>query len=666
MKIKILNLTILLLLVSGACYAQTKEVIDSLKSILATTKNDTTKIYAQATLCDAYRFGNPDSSTFYGQQALRLARKINFIPGQILALGFLTAPAQQQGDYPKTLELGFEAIQLAKEHHLEVLAAPALSNMAAVYANLKDYQKAIDYSHQQILLELAGHIDRHIDPGLAYGYLQMGAIHLLYNQLDSAEYYEKKAVKSFEKLNYNEPAVYQLLGNIALKSGRNNEALHYYKISEQNAIKGNRLRALTAVYNSISEYFKTQNQPDSALYYAHKGLEVSQDLGQKSSSLEAAKLLSGLYEQKNPKESLRYLKIADAYRDSLFGEVNLKAIQTIVAREKERQQELEAAKTAYRNKLRLYLLLTGLAFLLLISFILYRNYKKSKKANQRLKNTLDDLKSTQSQLIQSEKMASLGELTAGIAHEIQNPLNFVNNFSEVSTELLEEMKEEIENGDLVEVKAITEDVIQNLEKILHHGRRADGIVKGMLQHSRGSSGEKEPTDLNALADEYLRLSYHGLRARDKSFTADFKLEADKALPKVNVVPQDIGRVLLNLINNAFYAVSAKASDLAKASSDKSAKADGSYKPSVIVSTRQISPPSGGRGVEIRVKDNGPGIPDDVKKKIFQPFFTTKPTGQGTGLGLSMSYDIVKAHGGKLSVESKDGEGTEFIVRLPVV
>ena len=657
MKIKILNLTILLLLLTGSCYAQTKEVIDSLKSILATTKNDTTKIYAQANLCDAYRFGNLDSARFYGQQALKLARKINFIPGQILALGFLTAPVQQQGDYPKTLELGFEAIQLAKEHHLDVLAAPALSNMAAVYANLKDYQKAIDYSHQQILLELAGHIDRHIDPGLAYGYLQMGAIHLLYNQLDSAEYYEKKAVKSFEKLNYNEPAVYQLLGNIALKSGRNNEALRYYKISEQNAIKGNRLRALTAVYNSISEYFKTQNQPDSALYYAHKGLEVSQDLGQKSSSLASAKLLSGLYEQTNPKESLHYLKMANAYRDSLFGEVNLRAIQTIVAREKERQQELEAAKTAYQNKLRLYLLFTGLAFLLLISLILYRNYKKSKKANQTLKNTLDDLKSTQAQLIQSEKMASLGELTAGIAHEIQNPLNFVNNFSEVNRELIDELQEERnkKDRDIKIEDEILSDIKVNEEKINHHGKRADAIVKGMLQHSRGSSGQKEPTDINALADEYLRLSYHGLRARDKSFTADFKLEADESLPKVNVVPQDIGRVLLNLINNAFYAVSEKA------------KQNGNgYKPSVMVHTRQITPPSRDSGVEIRVKDNGPGIPEEFKKKIFQPFFTTKPTGQGTGLGLSMSYDIVTAHGGKLTVESKDGAGTVFVIQLPIV
>ncbi len=286
---------------------------------------------------------------------------------------------------------------------------------------------------------------------------------------------------------------------------------------------------------------------------------------------------------------------------------------------------------------------------------MYRNNRQKKKTNKVLKQTLSDLKATQAQLIQTEKMASLGELTAGIAHEIQNPLNFVNNFSEVSTELLEEMREEIENGNFEEVKVISADLNQNLEKILTHGKRADGIVKGMLQHSRGSSGEKEPTDINALADEYLRLSYHGLRARDKSFTADFKLEADTNLPKVNVVPQDMGRVLLNLINNAFYAVSEKAKQ----------NLDG-YKPYVMVSTRQITPHSGGQGVEIRVKDNGPGIPEEVKKKIFQPFFTTKPTGQGTGLGLSMSYDIVKVHGGKLTVESKDGEGTEFMIQLPVV
>jgi signal transduction histidine kinase len=253
-------------------------------------------------------------------------------------------------------------------------------------------------------------------------------------------------------------------------------------------------------------------------------------------------------------------------------------------------------------------------------------------------------------------MASLGELTAGIAHEIQNPLNFVNNFSEVSKELIAEMNEELAIGTEASVqlaKEIAGDIEQNLEKINHHGKRADAIVKGMLQHSRTSSGVKEPTDINALADEYLRLSYHGLRAKDKSFNADFKLEADENLPKINVIPQDIGRVLLNLINNAFYVVNEKVKK----------NIDG-YKPEVIVKTSLI-PPSGGGGASISVSDNGPGIPPHIVDKIFQPFFTTKPTGSGTGLGLSLSYDIVKAHGGEISVESNEGEGSEFIIQMPI-
>jgi signal transduction histidine kinase len=252
-----------------------------------------------------------------------------------------------------------------------------------------------------------------------------------------------------------------------------------------------------------------------------------------------------------------------------------------------------------------------------------------------LNNSLNNLKSTQAQLIQSEKMASLGELTAGIAHEIQNPLNFVNNFSEVSSELLDEMNDELDKGDIEEAKVISKDIKQNLEKINHHGKRADAIVKGMLEHSRSSTGEKVPTDINVLADEYLRLSYHGLRAMDKNFNADYKTDFDPNLPKVNVVPQDIGRVLLNIINNAFQAI--KNDEL---SPDSYRDKNDEFKPLVTVSTKNL-----GDKIEISVRDNGPGIPDQIKEKIFQPFFTTKPTGQGTGLGLSLSYDIVKAHGG---------------------
>ncbi len=287
-----------------------------------------------------------------------------------------------------------------------------------------------------------------------------------------------------------------------------------------------------------------------------------------------------------------------------------------------------------------------------IAYARYEDFSKLEKAKERVETTLSDLKATQNQLVQSEKMASLGELTAGIAHEIQNPLNFVNNFSEVSVELIEEMQEEIKKGDLEEAMAIMEDIKQNLDKINHHGRRADGIVKGMLQHSRSSSGEKEPTDLNVLADEYLRLAYHGLRAKDKSFNATLETHFDDSIGKVNVMAQDMGRVILNLITNAFYVVQEKSS-FAKASEDDT------YEPTVTVSTKKTKD-----GVKISVKDNGNGIPKKVLDKIFQPFFTTKPTGEGTGLGLSMSYDIVtKGHGGELKVETKEGEGTVFTISL---
>ncbi len=269
-----------------------------------------------------------------------------------------------------------------------------------------------------------------------------------------------------------------------------------------------------------------------------------------------------------------------------------------------------------------------------------------------LEKALADLQAAQAQLVHAEKMASLGELTAGIAHEIQNPLNFVNNFSEISVELAHELLEEIEKPDADPgvVMDLVRDLSQNQEKINHHGKRAASIVTGMLQHARTSTGKKEPVDLAALADEYLRLSYHGLRAKDKNFNAKIVTDFDQAIGKIEIVPQDMGRVLLNLVNNAFYAVNLK----------KDLYPNG-YDPTVTVSTRLVK---AGR-VEIRVQDNGTGIPDNVKAKIFQPFFTTKPTGHGTGLGLSLAYDIVtKGHGGTMVVESAEGEGTTFVIRLP--
>jgi len=388
-------------------------------------------------------------------------------------------------------------------------------------------------------------------------------------------------------------------------------------------------------------------------------------------------LLTKLYKEKNNLDSaFYYQQIAMNTKESLFGLDEFHKLQSLVFSEQQRVHQLQQDQILSKANMQRTIFLFIVAIFILTAAILLYSNRQQKKSNyllneknklieqqsEDLKKTLLELKSTQSQLIQSEKMASLGELTAGIAHEIQNPLNFVNNFSEVSTELVSELNTEIEKGNTKDAKEIAIDLKQNLEKINHHGKRAAEIVKGMLQHSRTSSGEKELTDINALADEYLRLAYHGLRAKDKSFNAKFETILDPTLPKINVVPQDLGRVILNLINNAFYAVNERL---------RQAQPDSGYEPTVTVSTKRS-----GDKIEILVKDNGNGIPKSIKEKIFQPFFTTKPTGQGTGLGLSLSYDIVKAHGGELKVETKHLEGmpagasaqagSEFIINIPVI
>jgi signal transduction histidine kinase len=301
-----------------------------------------------------------------------------------------------------------------------------------------------------------------------------------------------------------------------------------------------------------------------------------------------------------------------------------------------------------KQKMFFYSSLVGTNVTIFFILLVYENSKNRALESVQKKNA--DLISTQAQLIQAEKMASLGELTAGIAHEIQNPLNFVNNFSDVNAELIDEMQLEMDKGNLEDAKAISNDIRENELKINHHGKRADAIVKGMLLHSRSNSGVKEPTDINALAEEYLRLAYHGLRAKDKSFNATLKTDFDTSIGQINAIPQDLGRVVLNLINNAFYAVSEKKQLL-----------DETYLPTVSISTKRLN----GK-IEIKVADNGNGIPQKVLDKIYQPFFTTKPSGQGTGLGLSMSYEIVtKGHGGELKVETKEGEGSVFAILLPV-
>ena len=367
--------------------------------------------------------------------------------------------------------------------------------------------------------------------------------------------------------------------------------------------------------------------------------------------LKYLKELSVFHERQNPALALQYDRQYFRLSDTIQQAQNKFKVANYENEQKEAEQNqriyalrqeraVQEATIGKRNTI-LWISLAALVLIGISMAFLYRQFSINKK-------TLLALRQTQRQLIMSEKMASLGELTTGIAHEIQNPLNFVNNFSEVSDELLTEMETELNKGNKVDAITIAKDVKQNLQKIIHHGKRADAIVKGMLQHSQISTGKRESTDINTLADEYLRLSYQGLRAKDKTFTATLRKDFDKSPGEINIVRQDIGRALLNLYNNAFYAVTEKKKQLPEG-----------YEPTVSVSTKKLNDK-----MEIRVKDNGNGIPQKVLDKIFQPFFTTKPTGHGTGLGLSISYDIIVAHDGEIKAETKEGEGAEFIILLP--
>jgi signal transduction histidine kinase len=450
------------------------------------------------------------------------------------------------------------------------------------------------------------------------------------------------------------------LGSLYLKIAENDKAFHHFltavEISRKNEDGIN--EALASM--KIAEIYINRGKTLSALEWLNQAEIVVPKTAFYYLEDIYMMIAQAYIELEDFENAANILLLHSQVKDSLVVAENLEKITTLTNRlEFENKQALQneshekmmqiKQKEIERQKVVRNFSLFGAFVILVLAIIFFIRFVEKKKLNNALNQTLANLKSTQVQLIHAEKMASLGELTAGIAHEIQNPLNFIKNFAEVNSELITELNEEIEKGNYEEVKTIAQDINDNEKKIIIHGQRADGIVKGMLQHSRKSNNEKIPTDINKLADEYLRLSYHGIRAKDKSFNADYKTLPDYSLPHVRVIPQDIGRVLLNLVNNAFFTVSEKA----KQNND-------GYKPMVVVGTRNLIDK-----VEISVKDNGGGIPEKIRDKIFQPFFTTKAAGEGTGLGLSLSYDIItKGHGGELIVETKEGEGTEFKIVLP--
>jgi signal transduction histidine kinase len=629
--------------------------LDSLRQRLATEKEDTARVNAIFNLALLSSISSPDSAVMYGMQGLQLAQKINYKSGEASCMGALCLSLTFLGSFPKALDFGFKALEIYKE--LKDTSQLIWTNLQLMgcYNQQEDYEEALTYGRNAIKLFGWSRPDTN-QMSIVLGL--MGTVYGKINQLDSALYY---AQRSYE-LNRGGIGsnISQVLGEIYAKMGYNDLALSYYRKGIAVAMKDINSMSLVTLYNDMSKVHESNGNIDSSIYYANRSMMQARD--NPEGLLQAYTQLAHLYaSQKINDSAIKYLQLTIALKDSLFNRKKTKEAQSLIFNEKLHQQELANQQQQDESKIRFNALLAVVIICLLIAFFLFRNNRQKQKANillmqqkRKVEVTLSELKSTQAQLIQSEKMASLGELTAGVAHEIQNPLNFVNNFSEVNNELIEEMNNE---KDVDEIKAIANDIKQNNEKIAFHGKRADAIVKGMLQHSKTSTGQKELTDINKLADEYLRLSYHGMRAKDKSFNAEFKTEFDESIGKINVVPQDIGRVLLNLLNNAFYAVNERNKDPEGFQNPRGLQP---YQPTVLVQTKKVNDK-----VQIIVKDNGNGIPQNIVDKIFQPFFTTKPTGQGTGLGLSLAYDIVKAHGGEITVDTKEGEGSQFIIHLPI-
>lgn len=542
---------------------------------------------------------------------------------------------------------------LANIHH-------ELGNLMGVTGNTR--QQIAEYREELVLGKQSGSNEL-----IPYVNMNLGNIYLNYGKLDSALLLEKNAATTFEHLADNKylGAVYSIIGDIYSKENNDKLALNYYhKAAIINLVKNN-LTLLAKDYLNLSNYYIKKIHPDSSLYFARKGMLTAMSMQLKRLSPFYSSLYKSYKLTHTPDSVSKYMELALLSADSSNKSTakNLSDFQQLSFKTQLQLNEIEKQKEVTKSRNKVYELLVFIALLILLALIFYRNNRQEQKINHKLNiqkeeiasqrdqlnETLIELKNAQSLLIHSEKMVSLGELTAGIAHEIQNPLNFVNNFSEVNTELIDEMQLEIEKGDYTEVKTIAANIKGNQQKISTHGKRADFIVKGMLQHSRTSTGEKQETNINLLADEFLKLSYLGLRAKDKSFNAELLTDFAKNLPQVFLARQNIGRVLLNLFNNAFYPVNQK---------QKTAGAD--YKPEVTLTTSIDN-----NNLLITVKDNGNGIPDAIKDKIMQPFFTTKPAGEGTGLGLSLSYDIIKAHRENILVNTKEGASTEFILTLPI-
>jgi two-component system, NtrC family, sensor kinase len=646
-----------------------RSYLDSLKQQLDLAKDqDTSRVLALFSLADYYGFIQFDSCLFYAAQTSELSQKLNYPYGKFLGYWSTFHGLNSQGNYAKSLEAAINMEKISDEVKKE---RPWIMPQVYYFLGVLNFEMA---EFPEAKIQFHRSMESQKDVGEAKeetfaSYSQLGNLYLRSHKLDSALIFAQQGYDlglGTKRFTIYFPLAIAAIGNVNAALGKFDLARQYFLQAIEESKRNGNIYFQVINFNNLAGLYYKMKKTDSSIYYAEISLQLSQQHKFDGFTIVASTQLAQSFELENERDStLKYLKMMVAIKDSVFSQSKIKEFQQSTFNEIQRQQEISIARERYQNQVRTYVLIASLIVFSLIAFILYRNNRQKQKDKLKIEKAYGELKSTQAQLIQSEKMASLGELTAGIAHEIQNPLNFVNNFSEINIELADELKTELNNTSLSDkekndLTEILNDISLNQEKINHHGKRADAIVKGMLLHSRSSTGVKEPTDINALADEYLRLSFHGLRAKDKTFNATLNTDLDKSVGKINIIPQDIGRVLLNLYNNAFYAVAEKKK------SPLLPERGVVYEPIVTVTTKRLSSPSGDGGkIILTVTDNGNGIPQQVVDKIFQPFFTTKPTGQGTGLGLSLSYDIIKTHGGEIKVETKEKQGSTFIIQLPI-
>ncbi|WP_051718319.1 ATP-binding protein [Hymenobacter sp. IS2118] len=622
--------------------------VDSLRRVLDRPLPDTLRVIVLCQLSDQLWTQRTDSAAVYALKALALARRVGYRHGEGEALNRLGA-ALRESNLARSLEVFQQSLRIARATQDRALEAQNLRSIGIIYVYLRDKRQGLSYYFRALKIDEELRAERRIVLELS----NIGLAYDLFDQLDSARIFQERAYALARRLRTPTNYILYGLGNVARKEGKLDEAAVFYRKSIAESKKVGHLRSLNFSYVGLATLYQQLGRLDSSIYYGRLGCQAGQTNGFLRGVLNASTLLTKDFKMRDQSDSaLRYQSLMLVMKDTLFGQEKVMRLQSLNYLEQQRAQQAAASQAALKTRYRTYALVAGLVGLLLLALLLGRHARQQQRAKEALEESLAELKTTQEQLVQREKMAFLGELTAGIAHELQNPLNFVKNFAEVSTDLVDEITGDptgpARNPDLEQ--EILAGLKQNLQKISQHGQRATSIIKGMLEHSRTGASPRQATNLNTLVEDSLRLAYQGLRTKDKAFTAQLTTVLAPDLPLVSVAPMDLGRVLINLLTNAFHAVRQRQHEESPAD----------YQPEVTVSTRAVA-----NGVEISIRDNGTGMPEQVKARIFQPFFTTKAVGEGTGLGLSLSHDVVTTgHGGRLLVESEVNVGTEFIVALP--